>query len=1299
VPPVPHSPDAPRPAAGDLLGDRFRIEREVGRGGMGSVFRATDLAGAQPVALKVLTDRSGESVRRFAREAETLRRLIHPGIVRYLAHGDAPAGSWIAMEWLEGRTLAQRLSGGPLTADDTFALARRVAGALAAAHAAGVVHRDIKPENLILPTGRYDDAVLVDFGIARGAVEWTTLTRPGVVIGTPPYMAPEQVRGAPDLGPRADVFSLGCVLWECIAGRTLFEADRPIAVLLRVLVEAAPRLREVAQGVPAAFDELIAAMLAKDPSQRPADGADLAARLEALATPAPLERERRISPSNELGVLTTDELRLFSILVARMPVEAAGASGATVRVPTPVELGDLLRDLTVRGAALGAAVHRLADGSIVAFVTESVPPPELASRAARLSGIVRAALPGWSVVVTTGRGDPAGDVPVGDVVDRAVSLWSGGDEVAIDELTAQLLEGAFTVVRTPKGQRLGAPIPPTDDPRSARGPRTPFVGRTEELVTLRRCFRRVVAERRAQIVTLVGPPGAGKTRLRHELVRTMAEDAVVLVGRGDPMRKEAPLAMLADLVRGGVGLPDGSSPPSLRLVLREGLGRIFDPGDRERAAELFAELVGAPVPDEEASAALRAARRDPSLLAERIREAFVEWLGRCCEVAPVVAILEDAQWADASTMRFVAAAARAHAARPLLVLVLCRPGWQDPALLELPAERIELAALDAAATHELARALLGASADETAVARLARESEGHPLLLEELARALGDDPPRAARATALGLVEHRLAVRSPEERRVLRAAAVLGTVFWRGAVANLLGETPERASMLDAILANLAVAGIVERRLGGRLPEEREYRFRHDLFREAAYETLTPEDRRLGHRRAGKWLEAHREPDAAVLAEHYTRGGHAPRAARAHLEAARRALRVGDVEAAVMHAGRGRELAEDPERLAELASVLAEALMWQGKLDQARRVGWEALGTLRAGSAAWCATAANLASSISRARAIEEGRQLAELLLRLGPIDSVDAALSSAQIAERLVRMGLDDEAKRVLSRASTERIRALAEIDPVVEPMWRFAVSSRQAHRGQTDQAIAGFRWAADRFGELGETRHQLFALVQLLSFQMVAGLYEDVRTSLESAVRIARARGARPLVLYCTLASGHLLLAEGKPRDAARVAQSIEADLAEIEDPSLLADGLCLEAAAALRLGDVDGAIVLVERAVALTAGLPEPNLDVLGVLARALLTRDPGRAIEVAEAGVSFADERDQFLGDDMEVRLALVEALQSAGRTEEARVALASARARLTAHAAELQDPRLRRSLCERVLVNARVLALARFGLDA
>ena len=235
---------------GTVVAGRFEIERAARSGGAGTVYRAYDLREGGHVALKLLHAHRHDEELRFEREARLLAKLDHPGIVRHVDHGRTPAGvPWLAMEWLEGEDLAERLSRGPLTCDETVILGRRAAQTLAAAHAHGVVHRDIKPSNLFLPGRAMERVKVIDFGIARGAGELRA-TLSGVAVGTPGYMAPEQARGEGDVDLRADLFSLGCVLFECLAGRPAFEGQHAMAILAKILFEAAPPLRALRPDVP-----------------------------------------------------------------------------------------------------------------------------------------------------------------------------------------------------------------------------------------------------------------------------------------------------------------------------------------------------------------------------------------------------------------------------------------------------------------------------------------------------------------------------------------------------------------------------------------------------------------------------------------------------------------------------------------------------------------------------------------------------------------------------------------------------------------------------------------------------------------------------------------------------------------------------------------------------------------------------------------------------------------------------------------------------------------------------------------
>ena len=197
---------------GDVVAARFELTRLAATGGMGSVFRARDLLTGEDVALKTIRGCGDEQqAERFEREAALLAQLEHPAIVRYVAHGRCEGQHYLVMEWLEGESLSARLWRGPLDHAESVLLGQRVAAALAALHARGIVHRDVKPSNLILCDGEVERVKLVDFGVARSR-RARALTTVGAMVGTPGYMAPEQARGERRIDARADIFALGCVL-------------------------------------------------------------------------------------------------------------------------------------------------------------------------------------------------------------------------------------------------------------------------------------------------------------------------------------------------------------------------------------------------------------------------------------------------------------------------------------------------------------------------------------------------------------------------------------------------------------------------------------------------------------------------------------------------------------------------------------------------------------------------------------------------------------------------------------------------------------------------------------------------------------------------------------------------------------------------------------------------------------------------------------------------------------------------------------------------------------------------------
>ena len=268
--------------------DRYTIEREIGRGGMATVYLAQDHKHDRQVALKVLHPELAITLgpERFLREIKVAARLSHPRIVSLHDSGKAGDYLYYVMPYIEGESLRQRLDReGKLPVDEAVEIARHVASALTYAHATGVVHRDIKPENVMLHQG---EAVVTDFGIAKAvtsAGSEKSLTQTGSSVGTPAYMSPEQAAGTAELDGRSDVYSLACMLYEMLAGQLPFPAASMQAMLIRHVMDPVPSVRDARPEVPEGVDRAVAHAMAKDAAERFASSADFAQALHAGATP------------------------------------------------------------------------------------------------------------------------------------------------------------------------------------------------------------------------------------------------------------------------------------------------------------------------------------------------------------------------------------------------------------------------------------------------------------------------------------------------------------------------------------------------------------------------------------------------------------------------------------------------------------------------------------------------------------------------------------------------------------------------------------------------------------------------------------------------------------------------------------------------------------------------------------------------------------------------------------------------------------------------------------------------------
>lgn len=936
---------------GSVLRNRFRIDAQARSGGMGQIYRATDLTTGKTVAAKILLDTSLQHRARFQREGEILERIHHPHVVEYIASGMGLDGeAFFVMEWLEGEDLLSVLARRRLSVAEVLMLGVRVASAMGAVHAQGVVHRDLKPSNVFLVDGKLEQPKILDFGIAYYS-DATRVTASGTVVGTPSYMAPEQARSGGKVDATADVFSLGCLLFECLTGEPPFIAEHIVAVLAKVVFEDAPRASEFAPDVPVWLDRLVERMLAKDPAHRPRNGAEVARALEAAAPSTFPEGDRVSQPMGR------NERRFLGVLLLGKPPSTPQdvTASVTMDLASPIELKSVI-------ARFGAHLELFADGTTVVIFDQTSIPTDIATQVARCALALRTHAPEAPIAITTGWGELGRGLPVGEAIERAVQLLytpreediEASPRILIDDTTAGLLDARFDVVDLDEhGFELRGERDVFDTSRPLLGKVTACVGRERELAMLDQSLTQVTSEPEAFAVVISGPAGIGKSRLLQAFVernRQSGKPVAIWIGRGDPERAGSTFGLLADALQRAAGIGPGASMDVRREKFGAFVARFVEEQDHRRITEFLGELAGIPFPDED-SLPLRAARQDPELCGEQMKLALHDFLRAVTARRPLLFVLDDVHFGDHASVSAIGTLLREFADEPILVVATARPEieqvfpnlWSDNGR-----QLITLGPISPKASARLVRHVLGESAETAVVDRLVSLADGHPFFLEELVRTTSEHRGDALPSTIVAMVQTRLERLDPLVRRALRAASVLGDVFWRGIVAQMVGAD------LTNVWPQLVKSEICIRHRESRFPGDEEYAFRQALLREGAYGLLTENDRELGHRLAAELLERAGEADPLILAGHFERGGAGTQAAtyyirgaelatarRDHLDAEKYYSRSLELAGALpISAQRGRGLArfrlgQHAEALAVLSTAREQVEAEGNKLTQA----------------------------------------------------------------------------------------------------------------------------------------------------------------------------------------------------------------------------------------------------------------------------------------------------------------------------------------------------------------------------
>jgi class 3 adenylate cyclase/tetratricopeptide (TPR) repeat protein len=829
----------------------YRVESMIGRGGMGVVYHATDLALQRPVALKLIAPEHAQDPRfreRFLREPRLAASLDHANVVPIYQAGEHDGQLYLAMRFVEGSDLGSFIQRhGKLPPERSLAVLSQVAGALDAAHRKGLVHRDVKPANVLLDEEEH--AYLTDFGITKRVSGDSTDT--ARVVGTLDYLAPEQIRGE-EIDGRADVYALGCVLYECLSGAPPFRRPTEAETLWAHMQEKPAPLEGIGRLAP-----VLGKALAKERDERYSRCGELTAAArralddsDGVARRGPAIEERKLVTvlHAELGVhpeLEGNPDRLRDLLervraVVSDEVEAfGGAISAGIGEAVLATFGSPIaqEDHAERAlhAALGvrSALERqfgktlsvalgVESGSVIAGATQPMVTGKPVVDAGRLA-----------------RRASAGEVLLGE---RVATTARGGFEIREVEGTYRLVRAL--ALRRPRARKLGSA----------------FVARESELALLEAAFAEVAGRRQAQLATIVGDPGIGKSSLVIALrQRLAAGDAHWYSGRCLAYGRAITYRPLAE-------------------ILEERLGVL--PGDPQEVVR--ERLAGRPILGLTLGLDLTAGLH-PREARERLHDAWIDLLDEICSGGPAIVVVEDLHWADPALLELLARAAR-EVRGPLLLLTTARPE-----LLERHPDwgargtRVSRLSLEPLSETE-ATQMLSALAGELPVAvrdLVLQRAEGNPFFVEEMLGSLLDRgvirheggrwtasrvPPTVEVADSVqAVIGARIDLLPPAAKGALQVAAVMGRSFWEGAVRALAGSPEPDLRLLEE-------RDFVRRSTQSSLEADSEYQFKHALTREVAYASLPAGRRARAHADFADWLEragGGADQHAAQLAHHY----------------------------------------------------------------------------------------------------------------------------------------------------------------------------------------------------------------------------------------------------------------------------------------------------------------------------------------------------------------------------------------------------------------------------------------------
>ncbi|HVL67514.1 MAG TPA: tetratricopeptide repeat protein [Vicinamibacterales bacterium] len=1088
----------------------------LGAGGMGVVCRARDERLHRLIALKFLPPHlaaDAAAKRRFLVEARAAAALEHPNVCTVYEVGEAPDGQlYLAMPLYEGETLQARIRRGPLPVADAVRIAREIAAGLAAAHQRGIVHRDIKPSNvMLLPDGRVK---ILDFGVAK--VSDVTLTATGTPVGTVVYMSPEQTRGE-EVDHRADVWALGVVLYEMLAGQAPFGGETSAAIAHAITVRPHRPVSECRDDTPPALDGILATALAKVPERRFASIGEMSEALDGLSqgvrgtarTPprapaASPERQSGSAPIAERrrGVVVVTLISDYSTLLERLEPadleEAVGAARAAA-VDAARRHGGLVNQ------ALGEeivslfgipAAHEDDDTRAVCAALDL----HARVRAAGTPALDRA---GITLAVQSG-------IDSGTFV--AQRLREGPRRYAVSGAPAQIaarlasLAAPDEILISPDCQRIVRPFVATDPVRPVelqpglpavvphrvlgesgvhtrleaadRSALAPFTGRVSELATLTALVEEARGGR-GGIALVVGDAGMGKSRIMHELrERVRKVNIRLLLGRCRAYGGVSPYLPVVEVLRDILG-PDGhDDAPGLAARVRS-----VDPS-LEPFIPLYLHLLSIgssefPVPRHLQGEHLHAAMVD----------AVVALIMATAQQSPLLLLLEDWHWADDASHEVLQRLADVVDSLPLAIVVATRPEAEILAEIGRRGRIVQLGPLEKSGTLTLLRALLGGDRiNDTLLSGVHERTGGNPFFVEQVAHTLREEgavvtehgETRLTRDieslrlpdTVQAVIRARLDRLDGDAREVLRIASVIGREFGRGLLATAVPPEIDTARAVERLRAAALIQQV-------RVVPEPAYRFKHVLTQEVAYGSLLEHQRKAAHGAIGRAIE---QQAAGRLDDHAEALAHHFGQAEAWSEA---------VEYGVTAAERLRALSQYPDALAMFERLQA----WVAHLPDgtARR---EQTADILLEQERLCETLGQ------RQRQQQIITELISLLAPHGASTKLaEAYLRQGDLLTLLKRFDAAERALNTVLRLSRDRE------DRVLERNALRSVGLLRWHQGRHAEALSTAEQTLEVNRALGDDAAIVGDLSNIGNILRGMGEYERARAVLEEAARMPAA------------------------------------------------------------------------------------------------------------------------------------------------------------------------------------------------